>query len=88
MRAQNKNYNTRNGFYIQDAETTLVKYQFPLNDKFYYLLSWEGDKPTSVLARYKESGRNEKVNKIMTYREVYDYLEANAVDYLPVSTTT
>lgn len=82
MRDQKKNHQRKVGFYLQDSESSLARYQFAQNDKWYYVLSWidSDGKPSSVLSRYKERGNNPKTNKIFTERELFTYLTDNAVN--------
>lgn len=83
QRVQLKHFNTRDGFYLQDSETTIREVVFNDNDtKTYYILSWRGSIPDSLLPRYKSNGRNDRVNRIWDEDGMYEYLVDN------VSTTT
>lgn len=78
QRGQLKNFNTREGFYLQDTEGTIREVVFNDRDnKVYYILSWKGAIPSSLLPRYKPSGKNDRVNRIFTEREMHDYLQVN-----------
>lgn len=85
MRNQLKNYVYDNrGKYFEDTESTLIS--FDLDDPpptRYYLLKWNGDKPSSVPSQYRKDGNNPKANKIFTHSEILVYLSANVNIEIP-----
>lgn len=79
MRAQTSNYKKdKTGFFLQDSESTMriVDLSDP-QPTVYYILSWRGEKPSSVPSQYREDGNNPKSNKIFTSQELIDYLAEN-----------
>lgn len=83
MKQELKGRNPRNGFYMQDFENTVQTVQL-LSDgsptKMYNIISWEQDRPNTVLARYKttaDGGSNYKINWIMTKQEFHDNVDSD-----------